>query len=129
MITGGYFAFKGFYKPVPKLTPDPDLVDGIKTVAEELGLPMSQIRDKIALCDSHKELLNFSVDLNRDLLIKRIHVVDSGFLSISAQAGSWLTFQNLVCLVAFYTLASYLYSRRRVFGAFIANEIKTFFKM
>jgi hypothetical protein len=120
-IVGGVWAFKFLWKQKPPLDVglDPLMLQDAKNVAEEvLGqspfrLPSLLVDKKLALLKNEGELVNLTFDLNRDLLIKKIHVMDSSFAIAANSASSLISPESIALFCTLAILGLIIYKIRK----------------
>jgi hypothetical protein len=114
-IVGGVWAFKFLWKQKPPLDVglDPLMLQDAKNVAEEVGLPSLLVDKKLALLKNEGELVNLTFDLNRDLLIKKIHVMDSSFAIAANSASSLISPESIALFCTLAILGLIIYKIRK----------------
>lgn len=123
-VVGGVWAFRFLWKQKPPLDPglDPEMVQDARNVAEEVGLPSILFEKKLGLLKNEGELVNLTFDLNRDLLIKKIHVMDSSFAIAANSATSLISIERLALfsILAIVGLITYRFRKQ------LMNKVRYF---
>lgn len=125
VVCGAFFLFK---LRLNRKALDESIVSSIHDTADKIGLPHPLIEKKLSFLRTNQELVDFNLQLNRDLIIKEVHITDLSIAAAASKATGLVTIPNIIMAVAGVGFLYLLFRTRRSVAAALRLEVKRFLR-